>query len=129
MLFATSLALLAATFHGRERGLAFGAWGAVTGIATALAPILGGVLTTGITWRAIFLVNLPIGIVALYLTLRMVDESRSPHARRIDWPGVLTFTAGLLVASTASPRRGSDRGPTAWCWDVSRRPRCSWWPS
>ena len=97
MLFATSLALLAATFHGRERGLAFGAWGAVTGIATALGPILGGVLTTGITWRAIFLVNLPIGIVALYLTLRMVDESRSPHARRIDWPGVLTFTAGLLV--------------------------------
>ncbi|WP_245557003.1 MFS transporter [Jongsikchunia kroppenstedtii] len=96
-LFATSLALLAATFHGRERGIAFGAWGAVTGIATALGPILGGVLTTGITWRSIFLVNLPIGIIALFLTLRMVDESRSPHARRIDWAGVLTFTAGLLA--------------------------------
>ncbi len=97
MLFSTSLALLAATFHGRERGVAFGVWGAITGVSTALGPILGGVLTTGITWRAIFLVNLPIGIVALWLTLRLVDESRSPHARRIDWPGVVTFTAGLLA--------------------------------
>ncbi|MGW5521204.1 MFS transporter [Gordonia sp. NPDC003950] len=97
MLFSTSLALLAATFHGRERGVAFGAWGAVTGVSTALGPILGGVLTTGLTWRAIFLVNLPIGIIALLITLRMVDESRSPHARRIDRAGVLTFTAGLVA--------------------------------
>lgn len=97
MLFATSLALLAATFQGRDRGLAFGAWGAVTGVAVAVGPILGGVLTTGITWRAIFLVNLPIGIVALLITLRMVDESRAPHPRRIDWPGILSFTAGLVA--------------------------------
>ncbi|MGC5248779.1 MFS transporter [Gordonia sp. DT219] len=97
MLFSTSLALLAATYHGRDRGIAFGAWGAISGISTALGPVLGGVLTTGVTWRAIFLVNLPIGIAALLLTLRMVDESRSPHARRIDWPGVLTFTAGLVA--------------------------------
>lgn len=96
-LFSTSLALLASTFHGRERGVAFGAWGAVTGVSTALGPILGGVLTTGVSWRAIFLVNLPIGIVALLITWKMVDESRSPHARRIDWPGVISFTAGLVA--------------------------------
>lgn len=97
MLFSTSLALLASTFHGRERGVAFGAWGAVTGISTALGPILGGVLTTGVSWRAIFLVNLPIGIAALFVTWKMVDESRSPHARRIDWPGVVTFLSLIHI--------------------------------
>ncbi|MFW0786795.1 MFS transporter [Gordonia sp. CPCC 206044] len=97
MLFATSLALLAATFHGRDRGVAFGVWGAVTGISTALGPILGGVITTYWSWRGIFLVNLPVGIFALAVTLWKVEESRSPHARRIDWPGVLTFTIALLA--------------------------------
>lgn len=97
MLFATSLALLAATFTGRERGIAFGVWGAVTGISTALGPILGGVLTTGISWRGIFLVNLPVGVFALIATWLRVDESRSPHARRVDIAGVLTFTGSLLA--------------------------------
>lgn len=96
-LFATSLALLAATFHGRERGVAFGVWGAVTGIATALGPVLGGVITTGWSWRGIFWVNLPIGILAILATLARVDESRSPHARRVDWPGMVTFTGALLA--------------------------------
>ena len=59
MLFATSLAILAATFTGRERGIAFGVWGAVTGIATAVGPILGGAITTGFSWRGIFYVNVP----------------------------------------------------------------------
>src|SRR5262249_15689042 len=68
MLFATSLALLAHSFQGRERGVAFGVWGAVTGIATSLGPILGGVITSGISWRGIFLVNVPIGIAAVVLT-------------------------------------------------------------
>ncbi|MGC5256830.1 MFS transporter [Gordonia sp. DT218] len=97
MLFATSLALLASTFHGRERGVAFSAWGAVTGISTALGPILGGLITTGISWRGIFLVNLPIGILALWVALTRVDESRSPHARRIDWAGMISFTGGLFA--------------------------------
>ncbi|MGW1737603.1 MFS transporter [Nocardia sp. NPDC001965] len=97
MLFATSLALLAATYHGRDRGVAFGAWGAVTGVSTALGPILGGVLTTSIGWRGIFLVNLPIGLLALLATLSRIEESRAPHARRIDRAGVFTFTLGLLA--------------------------------
>ncbi|MFT4199206.1 MFS transporter [Gordonia sp. (in: high G+C Gram-positive bacteria)] len=96
-LFATSLALLAATFHGRERGIAFGVWGAVTGIATALGPVLGGVITTGIGWRGVFWVNLPIGIVAIVATLLRVDESRSPHARRVDLAGMAVFTGALLA--------------------------------
>src|SRR6202522_4502141 len=64
IMFATSLALLAQSFRGKDRGIAFGVWGAITGIAVALGPILGGVITSGISWRGIFLVNIPIGIVA-----------------------------------------------------------------
>ncbi|MEV4317155.1 MFS transporter [Actinocrispum sp. NPDC049592] len=96
ILFATSLALLAGAFQGRQRGVAFGVWGAVSGVATALGPLLGGVLTTEISWRAIFLVNLPIGIAAIVIALRQVDEARVPHAGRVDWLGTVTLTAGLF---------------------------------
>ena len=111
IMFSTALALLAQTFHGRERGTAFGIWGAVTGISTALGPVLGGVLTTGLSWHWIFLVNLPIGIAAIAITLRVVDETRSGHARRIDVPGVIVFTAGLL-SLVYGLIRASDHGWT-----------------
>ncbi len=94
-LFSTSLALLAQTFQGRERGTAFGVWGGVIGISTALGPILGGLLTTGLSWRWIFFVNIPIGIAALYITLTHVQESRPPQARKLDLPGFATFTLAL----------------------------------
>ena len=54
--FAVSLALLANSFRGKDRGVAFGVWGAVTGLAVAIAPLLGGILTSGISWRWIFFV-------------------------------------------------------------------------
>jgi EmrB/QacA subfamily drug resistance transporter len=95
--FATSLALLAQTFHGRERGFAFGVWGAIAGISTALGPLLGGVLTTEISWHWIFFVNIPIGIFAIFITLTMVQEFRPPHARRVDLVGFLDFTIGLVA--------------------------------
>lgn len=96
VLMSTSLALLAASFHGRERGVAFGVWGAVTGAAVALGPILGGVITSGISWRGIFLVNVPIGIAATIATRVRVDESRAPVATPPDWAGFVLFTAGLV---------------------------------
>jgi EmrB/QacA subfamily drug resistance transporter len=96
ILFSTSLALLAQTFHGAERGVAFGAWGAVTGVAVGLGPVLGGLITSGIGWRSIFLVNLPVGIAALVVTRRSVDESKTPYAAPPDWAGLLTLTAGLV---------------------------------
>jgi EmrB/QacA subfamily drug resistance transporter len=95
--FSTSLALLAQTFHGRERGVAFGAWGAVAGAATALGPLLGGLLTTEISWRWIFYVNLPIGVLAILITLTRVAEFRPPHPRRIDFAGFAVFTIGLVA--------------------------------
>jgi EmrB/QacA subfamily drug resistance transporter len=97
IMFATSLALLADAFEPRERGVAFGAFGAVTGVAVAVGPVLGGALTSGLSWRWIFFVNVPIGVIALAVTLREVRESRAPVAHRPDWPGFVTFTVGLTA--------------------------------
>jgi EmrB/QacA subfamily drug resistance transporter len=96
MMFATSLALLGHSFRGRERGVAFGVWGAVIGIATALGPVLGGIITTEWDWRGIFLVNVPVGVFALAVTIWRIEESRSPHPGRPDWAGFVLFTAGLI---------------------------------
>jgi EmrB/QacA subfamily drug resistance transporter len=96
IMFATSLALLAHSFRGKDRGVAFGVWGAITGVATGLGPILGGVITSGISWRGIFLVNIPIGVVAIAITLRRVDESRTRHASGTDWAGFVVLTASLV---------------------------------
>lgn len=96
VLFATSLALLAEEFTGRERGTAFGVWGATTGAAVAVGPLVGGVLTDGLGWEWIFLVNLPIGLGAIALTILRVPESRDPQARGVDVPGVVTFSGALF---------------------------------
>src|SRR3984893_10644880 len=69
IMFATSLALIAQAFQGRDRGTAFGIYGAVIGGAVAVGPLIGGVITSGIGWRWIFFVNLPIGAVAIFTTL------------------------------------------------------------
>jgi EmrB/QacA subfamily drug resistance transporter len=95
IMFATALALIAQAFRGRERGVAFGVWGAVTGFAVAVGPVLGGIITTGIGWRWIFLVNVPIGAAGVLITFARVDESKETGARRPDWAGFVLFTAGL----------------------------------
>src|SRR5919197_1384013 len=97
IMFATSLALIAQAFHARDRAVAFGILGAITGVGVAVGPVLGGVLTSGISWRWIFFVNIPVGIVALLVTLRKVDESRNPLAGRPDLAGFLTFSTGLAA--------------------------------
>ncbi len=96
-MFSTSLALLGTAFQGRERGAAFGVWGAITGLAVAIGPVVGGALTTGLSWRWIFLVNVPIGVVALVLCPLRVEESRQPGARRPDVIGVITFSGALAA--------------------------------
>jgi EmrB/QacA subfamily drug resistance transporter len=97
IMFATSLALIAQAFQGRERAVAFGLLGAITGVAVAVGPVLGGVLTSGVSWRWIFFVNVPIGVGALAATLTRVEESRSPSARRPDVAGFVTFSTGLAA--------------------------------
>jgi EmrB/QacA subfamily drug resistance transporter len=95
IMFAVSLALLADAFRGKDRGIAFGIWGTITGLAVAIGPLLGGVLTSGISWRWIFFVNVPIGIVAVVISMLRVSESRAPQASGPDWPGFVIFTVAL----------------------------------
>jgi EmrB/QacA subfamily drug resistance transporter len=94
-MFATALALIAAAFQGRERGVAFGLFGATTGVAVALGPVLGGVLTSGLSWRWIFFVNIPACLVALAITRLKMKESHDPRAGRPDWIGFVTFSLSL----------------------------------
>jgi EmrB/QacA subfamily drug resistance transporter len=96
IMFATALALLSQEFHGKERGTAFGIWGATIGAAVAIGPLAGGVLTSWLSWRWIFLVNIPIGAGAVVLSLRQLRESSDPEHSRLDPVGLVTLTAGLL---------------------------------
>src|SRR5262245_9363484 len=68
MMFATSLALIAQAFRGKDRGIAFGVFGGVIGAAVAVGPVVGGVITSGIGWEWIFFVNVPIGVLAVIFT-------------------------------------------------------------
>ncbi|MGH2855222.1 MAG: MFS transporter [Solirubrobacteraceae bacterium] len=97
MMFATSLALIAQAFRGRDRGIAFGVFGGVIGAAVAVGPVVGGIITSGIGWQWIFFVNVPIGVLAVALTLTRVAESRDPGATGVDWIGLVTFSGALFL--------------------------------
>jgi len=108
-MFSTSLALLAQEFHGRERGTAFGAWGATIAASAAVGPLLGGALTEVFGWSSIFFINVPVGVAAAALTIVKVNESRNPEETRVDWIGTITFTAALFLLVYAIIR-SSDKG-------------------
>ena len=109
MMFATALALLSQEFHGRERGTAFGLWGAVIGAAVAIGPLAGGMLTSWLSWRWIFLVNIPIGVAAIVFGARQLRESSDPELSRLDPLGLVTFTSGLFCLILALIE-GNDHG-------------------
>ena len=109
VMFATSLALIAKAFTGRDRGTAFGIYGAVIGGAVAVGPLIGGAITSGLGWRWIFFVNVPIGVVAVTITLTKIAESKDQRTRRIDWVGFVTFSASLFCLVFALVR-GNDLG-------------------
>ena len=109
IMFAVSLALLAHAFPSpRERAGALAAYGAAIGASFAVGPLVGGLLTSGLDWQWIFLVNLPIGVFCLWITRTYVEESRDPHWRGIDWPGQITLTAGLGLLVLALLRGNED---------------------
>ena len=96
IMFATSLALVAQAFRNpHDRGIAFAVFGAITGVAAAVGPVIGGAITSALSWRWIFFVNLPIGVILIALTMIKVQESRNPQAGRPDWIGFVTFSSGL----------------------------------
>ncbi|HSC20295.1 MAG TPA: MFS transporter, partial [Solirubrobacterales bacterium] len=110
VMFAVSLALVAQEFpSGPERGMAMGIYGATIGIAVAVGPLVGGLLTDGLGWQSVFLLNVPIGLAAIAVTYWKVAESRDPNATRIDWGGLVTFSLALFVLVLALVR-GNDEG-------------------
>src|SRR6188768_1357609 len=96
-MFATSLALIAQEFEGRERATAVGIWGATVGGAVAIGPLVGGVITDGLGWEWIFFVNVPIGIAAIFITETKLVNVRATDPQPIDWPGLGTFSAALFL--------------------------------
>lgn len=93
----------------RERARAIGMWGAVFGLSMAMGPILGGALVDASSWRAVFFVNVPIGLLAIVLTAAFVPESRAPRPRRLDPVGqllVIVALATLTYAIIEAPRSG-----------------------
>lgn len=107
MLNPVAMSIITNTFTDpRERARAIGAWGAVVGISMAAGPLLGGLLVESVGWRAIFWINLPVGLAALLLTLRYVPESRAPKARRPDPVGqvlVIALFGSLTYAIIEAP--------------------------
>jgi EmrB/QacA subfamily drug resistance transporter len=106
-MFATSLALIAQEFRGRERGTALGIWGATAGASVAIGPLIGGALTTGISWRWVFFVNVPIGALTLWFLLARVAET-TRRAVRPDWLGAIAFSGALFALVFALIRGNPD---------------------
>ncbi len=107
-----SLAIITATFAGHERGTAIGIWGGITGLATAIGPVVGGVLVQDVGWQSIFLINVPVGIVGIGLSAWAITESRDERApRTVDVFGLLTsaacvFCLVLALVQVNDPDKG-----------------------
>ena len=96
-MFATGLALIAQDFQGPARGKAIAAWSATVGGAVAIGPLVGGVLTSGVGWRWIFFVNVPIGVVAIWLSSTKMRNQKDPGATHLDGLGLVSFAAGMFL--------------------------------
>ncbi|HEY5024067.1 MAG TPA: MFS transporter [Acidimicrobiales bacterium] len=107
-MFATSLALIGQDFQGAARSAAIAVWGATVGGAVAIGPLVGGALTSAFGWQWIFYVNIPIGVLTLLVSRRMVNIA-DPGATRLDWSGLLTFSGGLFLL-VLGLTKGNDDG-------------------
>ncbi|SNY48573.1 MFS transporter [Paractinoplanes atraurantiacus] len=110
MLNPVAMSIITNTFtDARERARAIGVWGAVVGVSLAIGPVLGGFLVHAVDWRAIFWVNVPVGVAAFLLAWRFVPESRAPHPRRLDPVGqiiVLVLLASVTYGIIEGPGSG-----------------------
>jgi EmrB/QacA subfamily drug resistance transporter len=112
LLLPGSLSIITATFRGEERGAAIGIWAAMSGLAVAIGPVVGGYLVEHVSWESIFFINVPIGLAGLALTWFVVGETRDEtKSRKVDPPGLLTGTAGLFFLVFALIE-GNSRGWT-----------------
>jgi EmrB/QacA subfamily drug resistance transporter len=125
MMLPATLAIVSATFTGRERGVAFAVWGSVAGGAGALGPWLGGILTTDYSWRWAFRINVIVAPLAVIAGLFYVRESRDERSKGLDVLGVVLVTIGLF-ALVFGIIEGSDYG---WWKPIGNRSIGGWeWP-
>ncbi|HXT36090.1 MAG TPA: MFS transporter, partial [Chloroflexota bacterium] len=109
-IFPLSLAIISVTFHGKERGAAIGIWGGLGGLATAIGPLVGGVLVDKVNWEWIFFINVPIGIIGIAVCAWAVRESRDEKTpRKIDLLGMATITISIFCLVLALIQ-GNDPG-------------------
>lgn len=113
------LGIINATYTGAQRAKAFTAYAMAIGFGAVFGQLIGGVLinldVAGLGWRSIFLINVPVGLIAAILAPRLVPESKAPGAARIDLVGTLLVTLGL-VAIVLPPVEGQQQGWPAWTW-------------
>ena len=133
LMLPTSLSLLNANFRGRDRGVAFGVWGATIGGTAALGPLLGGWLTTSYSWRWAFGINIPLGLLVIVGLLLLVPESKDPSGQRgADWFGAVLsaigfggIVFGLIEGRTygwLATTQPLTVGSWSWPWSVSPVP-------
>src|SRR5258708_11850013 len=109
-----SVAVLSANFKGDEQGRAFGAWAGASGATTILGPVVGGLLVDAISWRAAFLINVPLILAAVWATWKHIPESRDDEAPpHFDWLGaaVVAVAVGGLALAPIYPPPPAWRGP------------------
>ncbi|MCF8611841.1 DHA2 family efflux MFS transporter permease subunit [Gordonia sp. HY285] len=109
-----TMALITRIFPPERRGAAMGVWGTVAGVATAVGPLLGGILTDGLGWEWIFFVNLPVGVVGLVLAQTLVPNVET-HDHKFDWIGVALSAVGL-TAVVFGIQEGESYDWAGWIW-------------
>ena len=110
-----TLSIITNTFDVHERGRAIGTWAGVSAMALAIGPVVGGLLVEEVSWQSIFILNVPVAVAAIAVTLFAAKESRDESAiREIDLPGVATLTVGLAALVVALVKSNS------WGWGSAR---------
>ncbi|HZB42832.1 MAG TPA: MFS transporter [Ilumatobacter sp.] len=97
-----SLAIIAAAFHHDDRGRAIGAWSGLAGVASSIGPFLGGWLIDAVSWRLVFLINVPLAAATIWISIRHVPETRSSRHAPLDIPGAALITVALASISYAA---------------------------
>ncbi len=117
-MIATTFALLNNSYAGRDRGTAYGMWGAVSGASSAVGPLLGGPLTEFLSWRWIFFVNLPVSVVAIAMGVLVLRDTGGRQARRIDVVGVVLFSAAIGLLTFGLTSADEDGWDAPGCWSA-----------
>jgi MFS family permease len=116
MLYGTSLSIVSHAFTRERRGVGIGVWTGVGTIGQSIGPLIAGVFTTSLSWRWFFVVNVPLAIAGILLTLVFVKESTDPAADRVDWPGFAAVTAALVLATFAFQSASDDGFASVMSW-------------